>query len=306
MERSPIALGCSSDTFKRGGDVTELLDACFAAGVNVFDTARGYGHSEEVLSRYLKTKPRDSFYLITKGCLPLPFSRLKPRCLIKDLEKSLATLDLGYVDCYLLHRDDRRADLEAIFAILERYRKAGKIRSYGVSNWTADRIKEANQICISHGYAPLAAISNNFTLLPWVKDPWGGGDGCVSLTGNEKELRCLKENNLPLYAYSPLARGFLTGRVRSDDPSSLHKADKAARKAYLSDANIARLRRIEEIAQSLGLSVPDLTLSYLCHLDVKVIPVIGTLSPKRIAANALAAKTPLPPEVIAELRALSR
>ena len=305
MKRSPIALGCSSSTFSKGGDVTALLDACFASGVNVFDTARGYGHSEEVLSHYLKDKPRDSYYLVSKGCLPYPFSRLKPRCLKKDLEKSLLTLDVDYIDCYLLHRDDKRADLVTIFSMLNEAKKEGKIRSYGVSNWTAKRIQEANEICKSRGFAPIEAVSNNFTLLPWARDPWGGGDGCVSLTGNEAELAYLKEHNIPLYAYSPLARGFLTGRVKSKDPETYKNADAASRRAYLSDANLARLSRIEEIAASLSLSVADLTLAYLCHLDVEVVPVIGTLSPKRIVSNMEAAQKELPSEVMVELRKLS-
>jgi len=305
MNKSPIALGCSSSTFKDGGDITALMDACFECGVNVFDTARGYGKSEEVMSPYLKSKPREEYYLITKGCLPYPFSRLNPRCLKKDLEKSLLTLDIGYIDCYLLHRDDRRADLKTIFGILDEARKEGKIRSYGVSNWTAKRIQEANEVCKQNGYAPIEAVSNNFTLLPWAKDPWGGGDGCVSFTGKEDELRYLKEQNIPLYSYSPLARGFLTGRVKSMDPSTYKIPDKSSRRAYLCQENLARLARIEEIAASLNMSVPDLTLAYLCHLDNEVIPVIGTLSPTRIKANLKAAQSDISQEVIKELKRLS-
>ncbi|MBR1846227.1 MAG: aldo/keto reductase [Bacilli bacterium] len=306
MEKSPIALGCSSRDFKEGKDVTALLDACFECGVNVFDTARGYGRSEEVLGEYLRKKPRNSYYLISKGCLPLPFSRLKPHCLKSDLATSLKTLDVGYIDLYLLHRDDHKANLEEIFSILEEARKQGKIRAYGVSNWTSKRVAEANALCKKKGYAPITAISNNFTVLPWVHDPWGGGDGCVSITGKEDELTYLRENNIAIYAYSPLGRGFLTGRVKSTDPESIASADKASRRAYLSDANLARLRRIEEIATSLSISVPDLVLSYLCHQKEEVIPVIGTLSPKRIKDNLIAAQRSLPQEVYDELRLLAR
>lgn len=305
MKQSIIALGCSSKLFERGEDITAIMDACFQYGVPTFDTARGYKRSEEVLHEYLKDKPRDSFYLISKGCLPLPFSRLNPRCLKKDIEKSLTTLDLGYIDLYLLHRDDRRADLEEIFSILNEYKSAGKIKSYGVSNWTMERIQKANDLCKAKGFAPIQAVSNNFTALPWAKDPWGGGDGCVSLTGKEEELAYLKENNIPLFAYSPLARGFLTGRVSSTDPSTFHNVDKASRRAYLSSANLARLNRIEDIAKSLGVSVPDLVLSYLCHLDLEVIPVIGTTSPNRLKANVEAAEKQFPQEIYDELRALS-
>ena len=97
----------------------------------------------------------------------------------------------------------------------------------------------------------------------------------------------------------------MTGRVSSTDPATFHNVDKASRRAYLSSANLARLNRIEDIAKSLGVSVPDLVLSYLCHLDLEVIPVIGTTSPSRLKTNVEAARKQFPQEIYDELKALS-
>ena len=302
----PIALGCDGQLFKKGNDVSSIMDRCLKLGVYYYDTARGYGDSERVLGEYVRSHGnRDAYYIISKGCLPLPFSRLNVSALRKDLEKSLQTLDSGYIDLYLLHRDDRRCDLKGILTVLHEYQQAGKIRSYGVSNWTAARIEEANRIALENGFDPIAAVSDNFTLVPWEKDPWGGGDGCVSLTGKQEDLNYLAEHSIPNFSYSPLGRGFLTGRVKSNDPKTFSNLDAACKRAYLSDANLARLARIEEIARSLGISVPELTIAYIAHFPVRTIPVFATGSPERLTQNVRAASIEIPKEIMDELMRLS-
>ncbi|MBO6285028.1 MAG: aldo/keto reductase [Bacilli bacterium] len=306
-ELSKIALGCDSRTFHDGGDITPLMDICLREGVNVFDTARGYGHSERVLGEYIRAHGnREDYYVISKGCLPLPFSRLNVRALKKDLETSLKTLDIGYIDMYLLHRDDHRADLEGILKVLNEYRLAGKIRGYGGSNWKKERVEKANEIAKANGYEPFTGVSDNFSLVPWKKDPWGGGDGCVCVSGDEAMLSYLKEQGIPNFAYSPLGRGFLTGRVKSMDPSSFHVLVASAKRAYLSEANLARLARIEEIARRLNLSVSDLAIAYICNHPTKTIPVIGTTSPVRLEQNIGASKIVLDEETMKELMAIAK
>ena len=305
MKLSKIALGCDSRLFHKGEDIAPIMDECRKYGVNIFDSARGYGQSERVLGEYIRGHGnREDYFVITKGCLPLPFSRLNPRALVSDLNKSLATLDVGYIDCYLLHRDSLRANLDEILEILHSYQSEGKIRHYGVSNWRLDRVKTFNALALSKGYDPIYCVSNAYSLVPWYKDPWGGGEGCVCSTGNQEEADYYSSNGTMFMAYSPLARGFLTGKVKSSDPKSFEVLDHASKKAYLCPENLARLARIEEIARSLHTDVSTLTIAYLCQSKMHIVPSFGTTSLKRIKTNLDAAEFPLPEETMLELEQL--
>ena len=305
MELSRIVLGCDSILFERGGDIAPVMNACEELGINVFDTARGYGKSEKVLGEYIRTHgKREDYFVITKGCLPFPFSRLNPRCLKKDLETSLKTLDIGYIDLYLLHRDDKNADMGAILSILNEYREKGLIREYGVSNWRKDRIEAFNQLAGEKGYAPFKAVSNNFTLLPWVKDPFGGGDGCVSVSGEEEEIAYMIEHNLPLFSYSPLARGFLTGRVDPNNKDSIKKMDHHAQKGYVSEANLKRIALLNDLAKELGINLPSLTIAYLVNYKMKTYPIVGSTSPKRLEENVKASQIKLDEKTMKRLDAI--
>ena len=306
MELSKIALGCDSKPFKKGKDVTEILDACRQIGINVFDTARGYGKSEKVLGEYIRTHGnREDYYVISKGCLPYPFSRVNEKCLIKDLEKSLTTLNIGYIDLYLLHRDDSGCNLRLLIQVLNEYIKKGKIKAYGFSNFTAKRVSQAERIAKLYDLVGPIAVSDNLTLLPWVQDPWGGSDGCVSLTGKPDELKFFEERGYPIYSYSPLARGYLTGRVNSADSFDTKNVDKAAIRAYQSEENIERLKTLEGISKELNISIPSLTIAYLCNKKLKIVPVIGSTSPIRLKENMEATKIVLPEETMAALDELS-
>lgn len=119
-------------------------------------------------------------------------------------------------------------------------------------------------------------------------------------------LSYLKEQGIPNFAYSPLGRGFLTGRVKSMDPSSFHVLVASAKRAYLSEANLARLARIEEIAKRLNLSVSDLAIAYICNHPTKTIPVVGTTSPVRLEQNIGASKIVLDEETMKELMAIAK
>lgn len=299
-ELSPIALGCDSLPFKKDKGAEEVLEGMISLGINCFDTARGYARSEEAIGKFLRSGKvkREDVFVISKGCLPRLFSRLKKRCLVADLDTSLKTLGT-YIDLYLLHRDDQRADLVSIFSVLNQYRKEGKILRYGVSNWRKERIEEAMRICREHGFAPIEAVSNNFTPTVWEKDPWGGGDGCVSVSGNPEEIQFYRNTKMPLFSYSPLGRGFLTGRVKSGEKETYSVLDRSAKRAYLSKRNLETLKRIEEVAKKRSSTVAETSLAYIVSSGMAVYPVIGSTNPKRMKQNLDALKRPLSAEEVA-------
>ena len=112
-------------------------------------------------------------------------------------------------------------------------------------------------------------------------------------TGKEEELAYYQSTDTLLLVYSLLARGFLSGKLHSDDPSTHKVLDKASKRAYFYSDNLAKLHRIEEIASSLGISVPALTIAYLTHKNGVIIPSIGSGSASRIEGNLDAANIDL-------------
>lgn len=212
---------------------TALLDAALDAGVNTFDTAHVYGGSEALLGRWLKGRDLSRLVIETKGCHPGPLhpDRVTPACLRKDVETSLRRLGVDCIDLFLLHRDSRRAEVGEIVETLNDLRKQGKLRAFGGSNWTAERIQEANDYAAAHGLAPFTVSSPHFGLACQIGDPWGGGAGCVTLTGKgqEKERVWYRESGTAVLAFSSLARGLLSGKISSADPNRADKLDAAGR-----------------------------------------------------------------------------
>lgn len=288
---SRLVLGCDSLPFHEGNDISALLDGVRGLGVNVFDTAHKYGNSEKLIGNYLASRGcREEVIIITKGCHPTKErkSTLNKERLRLEIEQSLTDLRTDHIDIYLLHRDDLKMDLKGMLSVLDEYHKKGKITIYGGSNWTTKRIEKANEICHENGFAPFMASSPNYSLAEWEHDPWGG---VVSLSGKNKEgeIEYYEKTKMPLFVYSPLARGFFSGRVKTSDLEEGKKILKQdAITSYWSENNIERLRRAELLGRAKGCPVPIIALSYLLSSPLCLFPIIGTTSVSRMEENAKA------------------
>ena len=278
---------------------TALLDAALDAGVNTFDTAHVYGGSEALLGRWLKGRDLSRLVIETKGCHPGPLrpDRVTPACLVKDVEASLRRLGVDCIDLFLLHRDSRHAQVGELVETLNHLRKQGKLRAFGGSNWTAERIREANGYAAAHGLTPFTVSSPHFGLACQVRDPWGGGAGCVTLTGEgqERERAWYRERGTAVLAFSSLARGLLSGKISAADPGRADKLDAAGRRGYDCPENWERLRRAEALAEEKGCTVAQLSLAWLFYQGMNAYAVFSTGSPARIAANCGALEVVLTP-----------
>ena len=258
--------------FSSGKDADELLDAVTGMGINALDTARVYGHSEEVIGRWMK------------------------------LETSLKMLGTDDIDILVLHRDDPSVDVAEIVETCSALIREGKIRAYGGSNWTHERIAQANAYAQSHGLMPFSVSSPNFSLARQVVDPWGGN--CVSISGKEgEEARAwYRETQLPVISYSSLAHGFLSGRVLGEDETSGARVlDRFAVKGFDWPENYARLRCCEAIARKRGVTVPQVAIAWLFQQGIQAFAVIASSSPERMRQNAEALKIVLTEEENAAL-----
>ena len=167
-------------------------------------------------------KCRDQLVVSTKGgvrnCERVFIADLSRDTLLKELDESMYALRTGYLDIYLLHRDDPEVEAGRIVELLNAMHEEGKIGAFGGSNWTHQRIEEANAYARKHQLIPFAVSSPNFGLADQVQDPWGGG--CVTISGpSHADARAwYQDTRMPVIAYSSLGHGLFSGRVKSSEP----------------------------------------------------------------------------------------
>ncbi|MCR5416731.1 MAG: aldo/keto reductase [Pseudobutyrivibrio sp.] len=289
MPVSRLVFGTASDPFIEGKDQSELLDAALEAGINIIDTARKYGDSEKSIGKWLQSRnTRDKVVILSKCAHHnmLGIKRVNEKAIRNDFELSSKDLGTDFIDIYLLHRDDPEVDAGVPVEIFNAMHAEGKIGIFGASNWTHERIEEANEYAYKHNLIPFTISSPHFSLARQVADPWGGG--CVSITGDEnKDARLwYQKNQMPVFAYSSLGRGLLTGKLKSED--ALHASqvlDKFALKGYGCVDNYIRLKKCEELADKKGCTVSQIAMAWLYHQPENTFAIATMSSPKRIQEN---------------------
>ena len=239
-----------------------LFDAVYAGGCNAFDTAPVYGarQSQQRLGRWITQRGlRSSVVIIDKGCHPAgDVARMTPADLESDVSRSLEQFATEYIDLYLLHRDDPSVPVDEIVSALDEQRARGRIRAFGASNWTHQRLQQANEYAKARGLVSFAASSPELNLVEPVRT-W---PGCISVARNAEALAWYAATNLPLLAWSPFASGFLTGRLRPDQaPEMLSPTELRALEFYASDANWLRLSRLRALASRRAVSVAEAALA---------------------------------------------
>src|SRR5207249_9101 len=135
---------------------------------------------------------------------------------------SLARFKTDYIDLYLLHRDDPTVPVGPIIEVLNEHLKAGRIHAFGGSNWTYQRLQEANAYAAEHGLTPFVASSPNFSLADQIEPPWAG---CISISGSQGTAarQWYVQQQMALFTWSSLAGGFFSGRFRRDNLQSFEK-----------------------------------------------------------------------------------
>lgn len=277
-----------------------LLDEVLAAGGNTFDTARVYnrGDSEVALGRWIRERGvRDQVVVISKGAHPRDGrKRVTPEDITTDIMTSLENLGLDFIDVYLLHRDDPEVPVGPIVEVLNEHQKAGRIGVFGGSNWSHERIAEANAYAEQCGLSPFALSSPNFSLAEWAKEPW---PGCITLSGqnNRAAREWYTQTQLPVFTWSSLAGGFFSGRFTPDNLNTFNDPmDKVCVDSYCFDENFKRLDRVKTLAQQKGVSLAQVALAYVLKQPMNIFALVGSRTGEEFRANAAALDVSLTPE----------
>eukprot|EP00957_Ditylum_brightwellii_P151660 11549129-Ditylum_brightwellii.AAC.1 len=199
-----------------------FLDAAYERGFNTFDLARTYGggESERIFGRWLAkhggkgSEARQNLYIITKGGMGEDKygdpnrRRMTLESLKKEVHESLKSLDIEIIDMYMLHRDDPRIDVGTIVDWMNILIEEGHIKAWGVSNWPLDRTMEAIEYAEENEMVPPTSNSPQFSLAVPEVPVW---PTTVSLSGPEElsTIEWYKQNNIDLYCWEVLAKGFM-------------------------------------------------------------------------------------------------
>ena len=285
--------GDAPDFDQRLAAAFALLDDMYAEGVNCFDCSDHYG--EEPLGEWLEARGlHDKVVIFTKGAHHNKWrKRVTDFDILHDVHNSLAKLKTNHLDIYMLHRDDPEVPVGPIVDVLNRCYDEGKIGAFGGSNWTVERIAEANEYAAKCGLQPFTVSSPNFGLADQIDDPWGGG--CVTISGPSKKAdrKWYADNNIPVFAYSTMARGFFSGLVKSAAPEKAGEfMDEPGLKGYAYPENFERLRRCEILAAEKGMTVPQIAMAWIFNqknLDVYALtaPVQRDMMQVNVAASEI-------------------
>ena len=296
---SRIFLGTAAGAMPAGGNADELLDGAAERGVNAFDCARSYGRAEEVLGDWIRRRGNRERMIVLSKCGDIRdgIVKIDRQVITEQLETSLKALRTEYIDLYLLHRDDPATPVSVYIDTLNEAKRAGKIRLFGVSNWTVERIREANRYAEKNNLEGFSVSSPNYGLARQMEDLWGGG--CVTLSGPEHDAdrAWYAQTGMPVIAYSSLGRGFFSGKFRSDDPEGARRIlDPYSQKGYLYPENMIRLRNAEKLAEKTGETVPEIAMRYVFSSLMNVFAVVSASRPDRLDSSIRAAARPLTAE----------
>jgi aryl-alcohol dehydrogenase-like predicted oxidoreductase len=266
-----------------------LFDAVFEAGCNTFDTAHVYGNGdcERVLGSWINDRGiREKVVILDKGAHHNPDrKRVTPFDITADIHDSRARLKTDYIDLYLLHRDDPAVPAGPIAEVLNEHLRAGHIRAFGGSNWTAARIEEANTYAAEKGLTPFVAASPHFSLAGQIAEPW---EDCVSITGaaGASDRAWYRETQFPLFCWSSLAGGWFSGRLTRENRAE-HE-DTLYMRCYGSEENFVRLERARELAAEKGCTLAQIALAWILNQPYNAFPLVAAYTPGEFADSAAA------------------
>jgi len=296
LEVSALGLGCMGMSMSYGpaGDKKEMIALIRTAverGITFFDTAEAYGpfKNEELLGEALNPI-REQVVLATKfGFKFGPDGKQmgvdsRPEHIKKVAEDSLKRLKTDFIDLFYQHRVDPNVPIEDVAGTVKELIQEGKVRHFGLSEASVKTIRRA------HSVQPVTALQNEYSL--WWREP-------------EKEIiPALEELRIGLVPYSPLGRGFLTGKINentefagNDFRNILPRFSPEARKS-----NQALVDLLSQIAKHKNATPAQIALAWLLAQKTWIVPIPGTRKLERLDENIGAIKVELTPEDLQEIK----
>jgi len=266
-----------------------LLDAFVDNGGTYIDTAEVYGaveehgYSEMVIGKWLERRPgmRDRIVLATKGLIPgfcAPLhpggAVISPDAIDSAIAGSTDRLRTDRLDIWMFHRDDEQLPVGPLVERLHENVAAGRIRSYGASNWSTRRVQDAITYAETNGLTPMQSASPQFSLAK-AKEPYW--PDTVVTSGEDQDW--FADRKLLLVAWSSLGRGFFARANRED------LSDDDLVRVFYSEDNFARKERAEALGRHKGLSMFEVALAYVTSQAFPVVALAGAATPQEVESS---------------------
>ena len=269
-----------------------LLARALDLGLNFFDSSDAYwgGLHETWLGRALTGRRQEALLTSKFGNLTLPDGRKatdgRPEYAIACCEASLKRLGTDVIDLYYLHRVDPKVPIEETVGAMGRLVEQGKVRHIGICEAGALTLQRA------HSVHPISALQTEYSL--WHRQ------------AGQDMLGLCRQLGIGFVGYSPLGRGLLTGSIQHLEdlaPNDRRRIHPRFKGEHL-DRNLPLVRRMEDMAQALGLSCAQLALAWALAQGPDIVPLTGTQRVKHLEHSVAAAAVALTPAQCAELEAV--
>ncbi|SHJ53799.1 aldo/keto reductase family protein [Alicyclobacillus tolerans] len=299
LQVSEIALG----SWLTYGTVTEreasmaCVKEAYEQGINHFDCANVYGSvphaAEVVLGEALRPYPRESYVLTTKVYFPIGKrpneSGLSRKHIMAQIDESLKSLGVDYVDILYCHRFDPNTDLEETLRALDDLVIAGKVRYAGISEWPVVEIANARRIQKELGLHKLAANQPVYNMFQRYIE--------------SDVIPVCDEAGIGQVVFSPLAQGVLTGKYRKGQPlpsGSRATTERVSHfvERYLTEDKLAKIESLIQVANDLGMSLAQLAIAWVLRLPSVSSALIGASRPEQIVENVKAVGRTLPTDAL--------
>ena len=297
---SAVGLGCMGLSHAFGTplgkrEAADKVRAAFDLGYTFFDTAECYtgtnpdgttAYNEEAVGEGIRGI-RDKIVLCTKCGVRHLGDHLemdsRPETLRKSLEGSLKRLGTDYIDLYYQHRVDPKVEPEVVAETMAQFIKEGKIRAWGISAVGEDYLRRANAVC------PVSAVQNMYSLID---------------RDTETLFPALEELGVTLVAFTPLAKGFLSGKYL-ERPTFDHPEDNRSGRYQFSEEGFvhyqAVLELIRSMAQEKGATMAQIALAWMMCRKPWIVPIPGTRNVSRMEENAKASDITLTPQEVEQI-----
>ncbi|MBD8665024.1 aldo/keto reductase [Rhizobium sp. CFBP 8752] len=267
----------------------EMLDAFFEAGFNTIDTADVYsawapghqgGESETVIGNWLKrgTVARDKAVIVTKFGYPTmgDDKKLKAKWVVEAVDKSLQRLQTDYIDLYLSHFPDDDTPHEETLGALAKLKDAGKVRSIGCSNFSAEQLQASLNAAEKNGLPRYDVLQPEYNLYTRNKFEGPLADLCIA-------------EDIGVISYYALAAGFLTGKYRKpEDAEGKTRGNRMP--DYINDRGLKILAALDQVAAETGESLAAISIAWVAARPGITAPIASATSLKQLEAIIAAGK----------------